>query len=273
MSTVKYLYVTQRPDDLFTVTVYNSSNLLTGMSNVRFMIMHYSTDPIGIIQSFLTSNSFIFVPTRIATRDPNVINAYSFVVHTKIFPLTELYLTLGPLQTEVIIRMNMKIDNNTNGTAITNLQNTVSSLNEQVNIHEKSLSGYSLDIKEYRDAILSIQNSVSSLNERVSHLERSLSGYTTNIKEDRDMLMNLDLRIQALENKTYINNNYFQDNLSMVDDIQDRDQDQEQKDHIEIEKKQEQKDMDETSDTQTKDQDMQDGPIGSWWNIFRTPGY
>lgn len=192
---VKYLYFSQKNSDPYSITVYNTSGLVPSITNVKFMIMHYSSDPFGIIQGFLTSNGYIFTPNRINTKDHNIVEANHYTTHTKHFPVNELFLALGPLQTEVIIRMNARISENTNGTAIQNLTNNIAE----------------------------IRCSMGNLLERISVIERNLSVLENENKELSGKSDNMQLRIVGLEEKTYINANYFGEDLQEKDEEKDKD--------------------------------------------------
>lgn len=106
---MKYLYIIQRPDDPFTITVYNSVRPLDNVSNIKFALLHDQEDPIGVIHKFLISYPLVFIPQAVITRDPDIIESRSYTIH-KTFPINELFVTLSRLQFETLARMNTKLE-------------------------------------------------------------------------------------------------------------------------------------------------------------------
>jgi hypothetical protein len=101
---IHYLYVSQRDEDPSSVTIVDYKALQPNIRDMKFMIMHCGGDVMGCVNRFLTRGGYQY--TQAAAFAPASISAHTFrLMHAKPFPLSELYLTLGPLQSEVIIRL------------------------------------------------------------------------------------------------------------------------------------------------------------------------
>lgn len=104
---IRYLYVTQRDEEPTTVTVLDYTGMQSSSRDVKFMVMHCSIDIIGTISRFLTKEGYIFNQSR--SHHVGALIAETFKISAGgRFPVTDLYLALGPLQSEVVSKLYLR---------------------------------------------------------------------------------------------------------------------------------------------------------------------
>lgn len=178
---IKYLYVTQKPDNIYTVTIYNTSAPIKGLSHIKFVVPHYHNDPMILIDNFLTTHGFLFM-----VFNPPVIGGFkgkTYDLREKPFPLADLYLALGPLQSDVLMKFDEKLG-------------TISKLDTRMNTLES-------EIKDLRgslgtDLIKVISEHIGTFKEELNKISEvpDING----IKEGLERSMRaLDIRVETLE--------------------------------------------------------------------------
>lgn len=101
---INYLYVSQRDEDPSSVIISDYRSLQPNVRDMKFMIMHCGGDIMGCVGRFLTRGGYMY--TQAAAFAPSSIASQTFrLTQSKPFPLSDLYLILGPLQSEVIMKI------------------------------------------------------------------------------------------------------------------------------------------------------------------------
>ncbi len=101
---INYLYVSQRDEDPSSVIISDYRSLQPNVRDMKFMVMHCGGDIMGCVGRFLTRGGYMY--TQAAAFAPSSIASQTFrLTQSKPFPLSDLYLVLGPLQSEVIMKI------------------------------------------------------------------------------------------------------------------------------------------------------------------------
>lgn len=185
---IKYLYVTQKPENIYAVTIYNTNAPMKGLSGVKFAIPHYHNDPLVLVDNFLTTHGFLFMPFNPPIMGgSSVIKGKTYDLREKPFPLADLYLALGPLQSDVLMRFDEKLSGQYSIKVDTKLVERIASLETELeNVREsvgRQISSIGLD---FRSAITA--------------LKEDLTDCLLNVKSDLESaIKSLDIRVETLE--------------------------------------------------------------------------
>lgn len=158
-SPMRYLYIIFRPDDIYTIVVHNSMKVLSGVTNIKFALMHVHQDPLSIIQKFLTTYPLTFVPQTLTNKNPDIIDSRSYTVHLRAFPVYELYISLQSIQLEPLIMMNNRIND------------TVVSVHKLHNL-EKAVSDMRTEIVNLSTALLETKMLLGQLEKKIEEKGR-----------------------------------------------------------------------------------------------------
>lgn len=185
---IKYLYVTQKPENIYAVTIYNTNAPMKGLSGIKFVIPHFHNDPLVLVDNFLTTHGFLFMPFNPPIiGGSSVIKGKTYDLREKPFPLADLYLALGLLQSDVLMRFDEKLNAQINTRVdsklverIIGLETEIDHLRESVN---RQVSSIGLD---FRSAISAIKD--------------DLTECLLTVKTDLEVaIKSLDIRVETLE--------------------------------------------------------------------------
>lgn len=205
---LKYLYITQKPDDAYTITIYNTSQLMPGLQHVKYMIPHLHSNPFDVIQNFLTSNGHMYIPNKITNRDSAIINAYIYAIQGRHVPIADLYLSVVPLQTEALLKIYNRVLSNDQSISISNLNSSIEAIIGRLNNIEKEytepdLSKLDEKITKNKDYFMSemsnIRGEMLLLSTLMTVLQSDIQSLKTEINEIK----------VTNSHRAYINESYF----------------------------------------------------------------
>lgn len=218
---LKYLYICQKPEDFHTVTVYNTTHAMPGLQHVKYMIPHISTNPFDTIQIYLTSNSVMYVPSKVHSRDPSIISAQQYIMQGKYMPIHKFYLASIPLQADVLMKLYTKVNTTTHDHVISNLNSSIDAIISRIddidnNAKKNATSEIIADIdKKMRDRDHHYESIIGNMATDISLLSLDNTLLKTELSSLRSEIELLraemgTLRVD-LDHRHYIKDNYFDD--------------------------------------------------------------
>lgn len=159
MMSIRYLYVIQRDEEPATITILDYASLQPNIRDMKFMIMHCSVDVIGAISRFLTKGGYIFNQSHSHHVGALVSETFKIVAGGR-FPISDMYLVLGPLQSEVIVKLYLRNPIDVDVKALIEKIDTVS---KSIEVSDKLFSDIVLENQALRkmvDALIATNTSL-----------------------------------------------------------------------------------------------------------------
>lgn len=185
---IHYLYVSQHDEEPSSIIVSDYKTLQSNIKDMKFMIMHCGGDIMACISRFLTKSGYIF--TQAAHHAPLAITSNVFrITQSRPFPMSDLYLTLGPLQSEVIMKLyhRQPID-----VDIKSLVNNVALIEHRISESDKLIATIVTENMQLREANKHLSSGTIDLRKKIETLE------TTNA-EMMNRIDYMTLQISSLE--------------------------------------------------------------------------
>jgi uncharacterized protein YoxC len=190
MMSIRYLYVIQRDEEPTTVTVFDFLAPQTTVRDVKFMVMHCGADIVGTISKFLTKGGYLFNQSHSFHAGAIISETFKIGSGNR-FPLNEMYLVLGPLQSEVMVKLQMRSD-------VGPIMDKIDTISKNIEVNDKLFANVVNENRSLRSDLVRVTSTVDELRGIISGMSKdneSLRSYvkqlTESVKEQTECMQSL----------------------------------------------------------------------------------
>lgn len=190
---IRYLYVTQRDEEPASITVHDFGSLQPNIKDIKFMIMHCSCDAIGHVVRFLTKGGYVYTQCHATSGETFRVTAGGR------FPLAELYLSLGQLQSEVILKLYLR---NPIDVDVRSMLEKIETIAKRIELSDKIITDVVNENASLRKRIKEAEENVASLSEETEYINDMWEGFrkhSNHIEELSKHIEEESLRVDRIE--------------------------------------------------------------------------